>query len=70
MQAGAGHWATDAGWPVTGVTATVGQILAETTGPAPAPRPALLRHDLDAAGLNGPDARINLVPATYQPPPS
>ena len=29
----------------------------------------LLRHDLDAAGLDGLDVRVNLVPARFQPVP-
>jgi hypothetical protein len=30
---------------------------------------AALRHDLDAAGLNGLDVRVSLVPASYKPLP-
>ena len=44
-------------------------MLIEATGPNPAPGLPLLRHDLDAAGLNGLDVRVSLVPATYQPVP-
>jgi uncharacterized hydrophobic protein (TIGR00271 family) len=69
VQAVAEHWAGDAGWSVVGVTATDGQVLVEATGPNPAPGLALLRRDLDAAGLNGLDVRVNLVPASYQPLP-
>jgi uncharacterized hydrophobic protein (TIGR00271 family) len=69
VQAVAEHWASDAGWSVVGVTATGGQVLVEATGPDPAPGLALLRHDLDAAGLNGLDVRVNLVPASFQPLP-
>jgi hypothetical protein len=54
---------------VVGVTATGDQVLVEATGPNPAPGLALLRRDLDAAGLNGLDVRVNLVPASYQPLP-
>jgi uncharacterized hydrophobic protein (TIGR00271 family) len=69
VQAVAGQWASDAGWSVLGVTAAGDQVLIEATGPNPAPSLALLRHDLDAAGLNGLDVRVNLVPASYQPLP-
>jgi len=66
VQAVAAHWANDAGWSVMGVTATGDQVLVEATGPKPAPGLALLRRDLNAAGLNGIDVRVNLVPASYQ----
>jgi len=69
VQAVADQWAANAGWSVTGVTATGDQVLVEATGPAPAPALAQLRRDLDAAGLNGLDVRVSLVPATYQPVP-
>lgn len=52
-----------------GVTATGDQVLIETTGPNPAPSLTLLRRDLNAAGLDGLDVRVNLVPASYQPVP-
>jgi len=70
VQAVAGRWANDAGWSVTGVTATGDQVLVEATGPNPAPGLAQLRHDLDAAGLNGLDVRVSLIPATFQPVPN
>jgi uncharacterized hydrophobic protein (TIGR00271 family) len=66
VQAVAERWTNDAGWSVTGVTATGDQVLIEATGPNPAPRLALLRHDLNAAGLNGLDVRVHLVPVSYQ----
>jgi len=69
VQAVAGRWAAYAGWTVTGVTATGDQVFVEATGPAPAPSLNLLRHDLDAAGLNGLDVRVSLVPANYQTVP-
>jgi uncharacterized membrane protein len=69
VQAVAEHWANDAGWSVVGVTAAGDRVLVEVTGPSPAPGLALLRHDLDAAGLHGLDVRVNLVPASYQPLP-
>jgi uncharacterized hydrophobic protein (TIGR00271 family) len=69
VQAVAELWANDAGWSVTAVTATGDQVLVEATGPNPAPTLSLLRHDLDAAGLNRLDVRVNLVPASYQPVP-
>jgi uncharacterized hydrophobic protein (TIGR00271 family) len=70
VQAVAERWANDAGWSVTGVTATGDQVLIEATGPSPAPGLTLLRHDLNAAGLNGLDVRVSLVPAAYQPLPN
>jgi uncharacterized hydrophobic protein (TIGR00271 family) len=69
VQAVAGRWADDAGWSVTGVTATGDRVFVEATGPTPAPSLSLLRHDLDAAGLNGLDVRVSLVPASYQTVP-
>jgi uncharacterized hydrophobic protein (TIGR00271 family) len=69
VQAVAERWANDAGWSVTGVTATGDQVLIEATGPNPAPGLSQLRHDLNAAGLNGLDVRVSLVPASYQPVP-
>jgi len=44
-------------------------VLIQATGPNPAPGLAALRHDLDAAGLNGLNVRVSLVPASYQPLP-
>ena len=69
VQAVAELWANDAGWSVAAVTATGDQVLVEASGPNPAPALSLLRHDLDAAGLNRLDVRVNLVPASYQPVP-
>jgi hypothetical protein len=69
VQAVAEHWASDAGWSVVGVTATGDQVLVEATGPNPAPGLLLLRHDLNAAGLNGLNMRVDLVPVSYQPLP-
>ena len=69
VQAVADRWANDAGWSVAGVTATGDQVLIEATGPNPAPGLTLLRRDLNAAGLDGLDVRVNLVPASYQPVP-
>ena len=66
VQAVAGHWADDAGWSVVGVTATGDQVLVEATGPTPAPSLALLRRDLNTAGLNGLNVRVSLIPANYQ----
>ena len=65
VQAVAEHWASDAGWSVTGVTAAGDQVLVEATGPNPAPNLGVLRRDLDAAGLNGLDVRVSLVTASY-----
>ena len=69
VQAVAEHWASDAGWSVTGVTAIGDQVLVEATGPNPAPNLGVLRRDLDAAGLNGLDVRVSLVTAKYKPLP-
>ena len=69
VQAVAEHWASGAGWSMTGVNATGDQVFVEATGPNPAPSLAALRHDLDAAGLNGLDVRVSLVPASYKPLP-
>ena len=68
VQAVAEHWASDAGWSVV-VTATGDRVLVDATGPPPAPDLAVLRQDLDAAGLAGLDIRVNLVTVTYQPLP-
>ena len=69
VQAVAEHWASGAGWSVTGVTATGDQVLIQAAGPIPAPSLATLRQDLNAAGLNGLDVRVSLVPAGYKPLP-
>jgi arginine/lysine/ornithine decarboxylase len=69
VQAVAEHWASDAGWSVVGVTATGNRVLVQATGPNPAPDLAVLRRDLNDAGLNGLDVRVSLVPASYQPLP-
>ena len=70
VQAVAEHWASDAGWSVVGVTARGDQVLVDATGPDPAPDLAVLRQDLDAAGLAGLDVRVSLVTVSYQPLPS
>jgi uncharacterized hydrophobic protein (TIGR00271 family) len=69
VQAVAEHWASDAGWSVVGVTATGDQVLVDATGPNPAPGLAVLRQDLDAAGLASLDVRVSLVTVSYQPLP-
>jgi uncharacterized hydrophobic protein (TIGR00271 family) len=69
VQAVAEHWASDAGWSVVGVTATGDRVLVDATGPRPPPDLAVLRQDLDAAGLAGLDIRVSLVTVTYQPLP-
>jgi len=69
VQAVADRWASDAGWSVLGVTATGDQVLVDVTGPNPAPSLSVLRQELDAAGLNGLDVRVNLAAARYQPLP-
>ncbi len=67
VQAVAEHWANDAGWSVVGVTASGDRVLVDATGPRPAPDLAVLRQDLDAAGLAGLDVRVSLVTVSYQP---
>jgi len=69
VQAVAEQWANEAGWSVLGVTATGDQVLVDATGPNPAPDLAVLRQDLDAAGLAGLDVRVSLVTVGYQPLP-
>ena len=69
VQAVAEHWASDAGWSVTGVDATGDRVLVDVTGPNPAPNLGVLRRDLDAAGLNRLDVRVSLVTASYKPLP-
>jgi len=69
VQAVAEHWANGAGWSVTGVTATGDRVLIGATGPNPAPSLTVLRHDLNAAGLNGLDVQVSLIPVSYQPVP-
>ncbi len=66
VQAVAERWANDAGWSVVGVTATGDEVLIEATGPNPAPSLTRLRRDLNVAGLDGLDVRVDLVPASYQ----
>jgi hypothetical protein len=69
VQAVAEHWASDAGWSVVGITATGDQVLVSATGPPPAPDLAVLRQDLDDAGLAGLDVRVSLLTVSYQPLP-
>ncbi len=44
-------------------------VVVDATGPNPAPDLAVLRQDLDAAGLAGLDVRVSLVTVSYQPLP-
>jgi uncharacterized membrane protein len=69
VQAVADHWANEAGWSVVGVIATGDRVLVDATGPRPAPDLAVLRQDLDAAGLADLDVRVSLVTVSYQPLP-
>ena len=69
VQAVADRWANDAGWSVLAVIATDDRVLVDVTGPDPVPGLAVLRQQLDAAGLNGLDVRVSLVPVSYQPLP-
>jgi hypothetical protein len=52
---------------VVSVTATGDQVLVDATGPRPAPGLAVLRQDLDTAGLAGLDVGVSLVTVSYQP---
>ncbi len=61
VQAVADQWASQAGWSVVGVTATGDRVLVDATGPRSAPDLAVLRQDLDAAGLASLDVRVSLV---------
>jgi uncharacterized hydrophobic protein (TIGR00271 family) len=69
VQAVAEQWADEAGWSVLGVTATGDRVLVDATGPKPSPDLAVLRQDLDSAGLAGLDVRVSLVTVSYQPLP-
>lgn len=69
VQEVAEQWASGTGWSVVGVTATGDQVLVDTAGPKPAPDLAVLRRDLDTAGLAGLDVRVSLVTVSYQPLP-
>ena len=69
VQAVADDWANDAGWSVVGVTATGDRVLVDATGPSPAPDLAVLRQDLDAAGLASLDVRVSLITISYKPLP-
>jgi len=69
LQAVAEHWANDAGWSVVGVVATGDRVLVNVTGPRPSPDLAVLRRDLDDAGLAGLDVRVSLVTVSYKPLP-
>jgi uncharacterized hydrophobic protein (TIGR00271 family) len=69
VQAVAEQWASDTGWLVVGVTVTGDRVLVDATGPKPSPDLAVLRQDLDAAGLAGLDVQVSLVTLSYQPLP-
>ena len=63
------HWANDAAWSVVSVSTASDQVLVTATGPTPAPDLAVLRQDLDAAGLGGLNVRVSLTTVSYQPLP-
>jgi len=69
VQAVAAHWASGAGWSVTGVTATGDQVLIQATWPNPAPGLAALRHDLDGRRPERPRGAGQPDPASYKPLP-
>lgn len=58
----AGTWATAADWSVISVGQSSSGLTVTVAGALPAPDPATLRSDLDAAGLDGVDVRVRLVP--------
>jgi uncharacterized hydrophobic protein (TIGR00271 family) len=66
VQAVADRWANDAGWSVLGVATRGDQVLVDVTGPNPAPGLSVFRQELDAAGLNGLDVRVDLARVSYQ----
>jgi hypothetical protein len=65
VQAVADHWATSAGWSVTGVTTRGQQILIDATGPNPAPHLSSLRQNLHDTGLGDVPVAVNLTRARY-----
>ena len=67
IQAVAQHWAHAADWTILAVTLRGEEAFIQATGPGPAPSPADLRDDLDAAGLNDVDVRLNLATLEYRP---
>jgi uncharacterized membrane protein len=69
VQAVADQWASQAGWSVAGVVATGDRVLVDATGPKPGPDLAVLRQDLEAAGLAGLDVQVSLVAVSHQPLP-
>jgi len=65
VQAVADRWAEGAGWSVLGVSAFNDRVLIDATGPPPAPNLAILRHDLDDAGLGHVDVRVYRITGAY-----
>jgi hypothetical protein len=58
---------------VIGISLAAASELASSRGrtaTARSPALALLCHDLNAAGLNGLDVRVSLIPASYQTLPT
>jgi uncharacterized hydrophobic protein (TIGR00271 family) len=61
-EAAATTWAEAAGWRILTVDSDIGGIHVRASGALPAPRPSALRRALDAHGLRGVDATVELVP--------
>lgn len=56
------RWAGPAGWRVDQVDPSSTRVVVHASGPLPAPKPAALRAQLDAAGLGRLSVRVQLVP--------
>jgi uncharacterized hydrophobic protein (TIGR00271 family) len=69
VQAVADHWADAAGWSVLGVSHLKDSVLIDVTGPAPAPSLVDLRQQLDTAGLDNFDVRVQVITGGYLPVP-
>ncbi len=67
VQAVADHWASTAGWTVTGVAADGSAVLVDATGPLPEPALSSLHEQLVAAGLTSFPVRVSRVVRTYEP---
>ena len=56
-------WAAPAGWEVASVATREGVVQVRLAGPLPEPDVSTLRGRLDAAGLEGVDVEVELIPA-------
>ena len=64
LQTLAKDWADHAGWRVVEVTTSNRDAVVRAVGPGTGPDPAVLRKDMDDAGMRGVGLRVDLVPAT------